>query len=172
MDISKFVYIWVKTKEPSDNGMLLDGLAFDGEYGFGHEEVRNFKGKLAVLSRSCRSEIDVNLSTAHESGKGVLWYIDTDNLPSTPFLITSNLELQGLLTVSIALQPTRETIEIFNRDGATSYPVSSSKFIGVLQHENNSDTLIAFADTKYLITNEIELTFCEWDSLVGKLQTL
>ncbi|MDE1462023.1 hypothetical protein [Spartinivicinus poritis] len=49
MDISNHIYIWVTHTTTSNNGILLNGLAFNGGYGFGVDAVREYSGALDLL---------------------------------------------------------------------------------------------------------------------------
>jgi len=169
MDISNQVYIWVTNVDTSDEGAVLNGLSFDGEYGFGVEDMREYSGTLAMLSNKQHSIIRAELSTIHISGKGVLWNINVEQLPDVPFLLTSNIELTGPVIKNIGLSPTEEAFEIFQRDREGSYPVCSTRMVGILNHSNESDVLIGFTTGDDNLNSLEELEFIEWGIEVGKV---
>jgi hypothetical protein len=169
MDISKHVYIWVTSVDTLEDEFLLNGLVFDGGFGFGEDEEREYTGSLAVLSSEQRSEINGELSTIHIAGKGVIWSINTDKLPSVPFLLSSNLELTGPVVRNITLSPTAEVTEILHRDRKESYPVCSTQVLGILEHSYEHDVLIAFTTGKKDLTGLDNLEFCEWGVRLGKM---
>ncbi len=169
MDISNHVYIWVTSVDTLDDSVILNGLAFDGELGFGEGEVREYSGTLAVLSSAKRSVISAELSTIHIAGKGVLWNINTDKLPNAPFLLTSDLDLAGPVIKDITLSPTAEVSEIFQRDREESYPVSSTHVVGILEHSDESDVLIGFTSGNEDLIGREKLGFSEWGIELGKV---
>ncbi|MCU7929100.1 MAG: hypothetical protein KZQ97_22075 [Candidatus Thiodiazotropha sp. (ex Dulcina madagascariensis)] len=169
MDISNHVYIWVTSVDTLGDGVVLNGLVFDGEFGFGDDEVREYSGTLAALSSAERSVISAELSTIHIAGKGVLWSISTDKLPNAPFLLTSNLDLTGPVIRNITLSPTAEVSEIFQRNREDSYPVCSTHVVGILEHSNERDVLIGFTTGNEDLIGLEELGFSEWGIELGKV---
>jgi hypothetical protein len=169
MDISNHVYIWVTSVDTLGDGFVLNGLAFDGEFGFGEDEVREYLGTLVALSDAQRSVISAELSTIHIAGKGVLWSMDTDKLPNAPFLLTSNFDLTGPVIRDITLSPTAEVSEIFQRDREESYTVRSAHVVGILEHSDEHDVLIGFTTGNEDLAGLDELEFSEWGIELGKV---
>jgi hypothetical protein len=169
MDISNHVYIWVTNVDTLDDSVVLNGLAFDGELGFGEDEVREYSGALAVLSSTQRSVISAELSTIHIAGKGVLWSLNSGKLPNAPFLLTSNFDLTGPVIKDITLSPTVEVSEIFQRNREESYPVCSPHMVGILEHSDEHDVLIGFTSGNEDLIGREELEFSEWGIELGKV---
>lgn len=173
MDINEHIYIWVTGTSKFESGTILDGLAFDGNFGFGSEDLREFHGQVALYASSGKVVLDTMLSTMHIARKGLVWILNSNTVPSTPFLLSSNLGLVGPVNKSINLNPTEDAMEIFSKDGSGQYPVVSEGLIGLLDHQESGDFLIAFASRKEdLNQSHWRLIFSEWESEVGEARFL
>ncbi|VAW69005.1 hypothetical protein MNBD_GAMMA10-2373 [hydrothermal vent metagenome] len=169
MDINNHVYIWVTDINSTGDLTILNGLSYDGEYGFGQENVRSYTGSLVALSDKNKILLEAELSTIHIAGKGTLWNINVNNLPNVPFLLTNNTELNGPVRQKITISPTEETLAIFQRDSEESYPVISKKLVGILEHSNENDILIGFTVVDDQFVSSDGLEFSEWGLEVGNI---
>ena len=173
MDIREDVYIWVNDISESKAGVILDGFAFDGDFGFGGDDVREFQGELALYSEEGKNVIDSNLSTIHVEKKGTVWLLTAKELPAVPFLLSSNLSLVGPVKKSIRLKPSKYAEESFAKDGDSQYPIESEGVIGLLNHCKASDYLIMLAeDESFLNKPSYKLLFCEWELDAGETEPL
>jgi len=169
MDINNHVYIWVTEIDSFNDGTVLNGMAFDGEYGFGKEDIRNFSGSLAALSEENKVVFEAELSTVHIAGKGTLWDVNVKNLPNVPFLLTNNIKLNGPVRQKITLSPTDEALAIFQRDNEGAYPVLSKNLVGMLEHTKEKDIIIGFTDENEKFVGSERLEFSEWGFEVGNI---
>lgn len=173
MDTKEKVYIWVNSLSLSESGAILDGLAFDGDLGFGDDEVREFQGELALYSEAGKIVVDANLSTTHIAKKGTNWLLDLKELPDAPFLLSNNLSLVGPVKKSIHLKPTKEAEESFVKDGDSEYPIESEGMIGLLDHRSDGDSLILLAESEELLNkSSYNLVFSEWEQDAGEAECL
>ena len=169
VDISSDVYIWAQQVEvDQDGGSILYGMSFDGWYGFGSEKAREFSGVLCALSEQGRSTFTAQLSRMHVAHRGFPWWISAGDLPSPPFLLTSNVKLDGPFRRKIEFSPTPSTQEQFLHDGEGYYPVVSEGLIGILIHSDQGNELIGFHSRDKQIDTVGTLVFSEWDDEAGK----
>ena len=171
MDIENEVYIWVESVEKNESGFLVQGIAFDGDFGFGKEGGRSFSGEVLIVSISTRKTAFVEISVAHVKGKGGVWQIVSDAVPAPPFLISSNHDLHGPNDMEINISPTASACEIFERDGAGRYPVVGSNIIGILDYMEGGSRLLFFSDRDDLkLSCPTEIFFSEWGISAGSIR--
>lgn len=168
MDIENEIYIWVESVEKYESGFLVQGIAFDGDFGFGKDGARSFSGEVLIVSSSTRKTAFVEMSVAHVKGKGGVWKIVSDTVPSPPFLISSNHDLHGPAAVEINISPAASACEVFKRDGGGRYPVVGSNVIGILDYMEGDSRLIFFSDRYDLkLSCPTEIFFSEWGISAG-----
>jgi len=168
MNINDDIYIWVTEVLDDIFGLkIFDGCIFDGDYGFGVNDVREFTGTLHLLYGIEKVEIYGSVSLMHVSRRGVLWLFDGGELPIPPFLITTNKKINNIKQSSVSLILTQESQEIFARNVDGLYPVISENFMGILYNSNNENFLIWFDEGNGGDFNSKRLIFSEWDVEVG-----
>lgn len=167
MDISQNIYIWVTDAEPFEDGkLLLDGISFDGYFGFGDENCRSYAGQLLMISDNESMTSDCGISTIHLSRNGYKWVLESNTTVTTPFLLTNNLTLKNSYYGSVSASLTDFSSKVFERDVTGAYPVIASNFIGILQNDNFSLSLIAFSAEDSIIPYE-KVFFSEWEKELG-----
>lgn len=172
MDIHQYMYLWITESEPFENGgYLLDGLAFDGDFGFGSDGTRSYRGDLTLLTQSESMAIMGEVSTIHISRKGVKWVLETERILSPPFLLTNNLDINIQFYGKVKADLTDFSRMIFDRDRRGSYPIAGSNFLGIVSYDNSSLLLQAYSENEISINSE-KVFFSEWDEEMGTVNLL
>ncbi|WP_312315916.1 hypothetical protein [Stenotrophomonas sp.] len=162
MDVSGEVYIWVTAIEMLSGHTIMDGCNFDGQLGFGAEDVRQFKGPLAIVSPSKFEVVEAELGMMHLLHRGLFWTSDPEMPLAPPFMITSNLALTGPFHVHIDRALSIQASTLLNRHGYGSFPVCSPHAIGVLEYSATGSAILAFAQPGTTIDLD-GWKFAEWD---------
>ncbi|HOJ78492.1 MAG TPA: hypothetical protein PLZ08_10485 [Bacillota bacterium] len=173
MDINNNVYIWVTDVKPHDDVYILDGRAFDDEFGFGGQDLRKYSGDILLIS--CKELIKINgeLGLIHISRRGRLWTLNNNKIPETPFLLTNNININHKYSDMVSMKPSDDALEVFNRDKKGIYPIISDNFIGVITYEDGSTWLDAFSDVgSEIMEKEEVITFSEWDTEAGTIKRI
>jgi len=172
MDTENRTFIWVSSHRPSTSGeLILDGIVFDGSFGFGSEDAKGFAGKVLLVSAADAVELSTNVSTIHIAREGVKWTLKATHLPDVPFLLTSDLTMKHRYRGPVRWEPSSEGREAIERarDGS-QFPVVSADFLGVLSFKTGNVWLDAFSNSRdALLTAPSEITFCEWDTAAGTI---
>ena len=112
-DIEKPMLLWVKKASQSSGETVYWGDPLAGTLGFGENNARAFHGRASCLGlrKQWRGQ-DVTVSRGHTSEGGRLGgsflKINThsqDNLPETPFLLTSLEQLRLVCQQEVAIDP-------------------------------------------------------------------
>ncbi len=167
-------------EEEALNKWLFRGMAFDGDFGFGDDTTRFYKGQVALISSNRKEIIEAEVYAVHSTRiPAPLWLVNIGNcsikLPNPPFLLTSILESYIFLHDYIELAPSAEAEKIFYRDGVGDiYPICASSWFGIVEYkENNRFILTAYSANEDFnansFTNE-NLIFSEWDVPVGLIK--
>jgi len=168
MDIN--IFIWVTDVLENEGGSILDGIAFDGDLGFGNEDIRNFSGNLAAYSQNGRFVIESNLSVMHIANKGMVWSLSSKQLPRPPFLLSSKLNLIGPVEKTINAELTLDAEKALDDGGYGQYPIIAKDVIGLFKYQENNYSIIIFSDLERSLEQiSWEPVFSEWDLKVGKL---
>lgn len=181
MIINNRLAIWIIGNLGNDDfdRWLLKGIAFDGDYGFGNEDTRSYRGKSAIISLTKKKIVETVIHTAHSTRiSAPLWSLEISNfpaeIPEPPFLLTDITDLNIVLDDLVELQLSEEAQKIFKRDKVGDiYPVSTSFWFGILklkQMNNFGLTLFIPNDASHLLSKE-EIIFSEWDIPVGYLRS-
>ncbi|MFD0671908.1 hypothetical protein [Cohnella sp. GCM10027633] len=167
MDTKKHIYIWVTKAEPFEGAnFLLDGIAFDGDFGFGDKNSRSYSGQIIMISFDESVISKGEISTIHISRKGFKWVLESNQTVATPFLLTNNLTLKKSYSGMVSARLTDFFKMVFERAGTGVYPVIASNFLGILHYDNASLYLRAYSAEDLKIKNE-KLFFSEWDMEIG-----
>lgn len=65
MDINGQVYIWVTDVKLFEEGCILDGRAFDDEFGFGGEDIRRYSGNILIVSKNESINLSSEIGLIH-----------------------------------------------------------------------------------------------------------
>jgi hypothetical protein len=173
MDIENEVYIWVEFAEKNESGFLIQGIAFDGDFGFGKEGCRSFSGEVSIISNSTHETTYVELSVAHLKGKGSAWQIISESVPSPPFIISTNVALHGPSSLKVKVALTDSANEIFEKDRFAAYPVVGNNIIGILEYMAGDSRLLFFSERSDMqLSYPTEIFFSEWSMPVGLIRPI
>lgn len=171
MDIKGQVYIWVTDVKLFEEGYILDGRAFDDEFGFGGEDIRRYSGNVLIVSNNGSINLSSEIGLIHISRKGTLWTLDSKRLSATPFLLTSNTSIKHKYSGYVELQPSNNAKVIFDKFEKGIYPIVSNNFIGVITYENGAIWLDAFSDTNgEILAKEEVVSFSELGVEAGTIK--
>jgi len=164
------IFIWVTDIIEDENGSILDGIAFDGDLGFGNDDIRNYHGNLAMYSVDDKSVINSDLSIMHIARKGMVWLINSKKLPSPPFLLCNKLNLVGPFEKLVDAKLTSGAEQSLESGGYGEYPIYTEEVIGLLNYQDSYYSIIMFSESKESLTKlYFEPYLSEWDMKLGKL---
>ncbi len=152
VDINLGVAIWVEESRPDyvdySRCWRLHGTTFDDWWGFGDEFTTDYSGEVALISRTSKSIRNLEIGRYHSNRKSWGWYIETEELPAPPFLITNKLDACIIFDGLIELELTQDGEEIFEDSyEGNSFPVMSrSGWFGILTDKVNAIHLLAFSE--------------------------
>jgi hypothetical protein len=161
-DINRNVFLYVEEAryDSSDSTpcWYLYGWSFDSWFGFGGEfEHEGYEGEVAIISETSKSIKFLDIGRHHSSSKSWGWWIETEELPEPPFLITNRLSTKLIFNGIVELELNEDGKETFygERDPAwVGTPISfqvlgSSGWFGVIEklEESDSFSLLAYSDS-------------------------
>ena len=152
--------------------LKAEGIAIDGYYGFGDNQTRFFDGEVVLLSLENKIIQHLSISNVHFSREGFKWLIGgTEQLPQTPFLISSDLTIQIIFDGLVEIKDDKKVID-FSESDADIYPVGTKDWFAVMVVKgDNKAHLTAFSTYKNLkVSDNDEIWSFEWDCPVSKIK--
>jgi hypothetical protein len=172
------VCIWVTEFElveqsPSNFILKLDGVAMDGGNGFGDETTREYSGDFLLINSQTSIMMSKSISLAHFSGQGSKWVMRNNcNLPTSSFLITSNLKAFLLFDGWIEIEAEDHVIDYEYMDFL--YPVQSQDWFGIITvGDQRKLRLVSFSDNAQVEICIGDDLYCpEYDDHLGKIKLI
>lgn len=171
MAINNHFNLWVtRYEQHKDTDVLLDGIVFDGELGFGNEVKRSYVGNVKILTATCSVEMNVEIMAAHISRKGLMWSLESKEIQKfqPPFMITSNTEMKRLNNAVWAFEPEKGIRAELLSKGDGEYPLVSKECIAILRVKGSKFSIDIYSCAGNIeIENELVFDFSEWDCPAG-----
>lgn len=149
----------------------VDGIAIDGEYGFGNNCVREFDGEVVLLSHEEKLVENLSIYNAHFSREGFKWLLKTNHsVPKTPFLISSDLAIKIIYDGLVEINKDDELAV----DEGYIHPVGSQDWFGVMRTDTNRNShLLAFSSKENVTLKEYDYLWSfEWDCPIGRIKII
>lgn len=184
MDISHVLLIWITGIEGAEDGSLKAfGSSVAGNHGFGDEADERYSGGVATISASEKRRLnDVYVSLAHVNKTGFYWRIEgcvLKDLPTVPFLLTSNLQLEVVASDKVLMHPAERWEQLQDVSAGPDYFwIKDRCWIGLLQFDARQSTeigrLLQFSEELNPgLSSDARLLFAESESAVfGSLERL
>ncbi|MCX7745983.1 MAG: hypothetical protein N2645_03685 [Clostridia bacterium] len=169
MDIKENVYIWATKCDCYENGFIISGVPFDNDYGFGFEDRRNYIGNILLINNKRSIKTTTELSILHIQGRGISWYLETECMLDSSFMLTNNILLKHIYSGLVNFKPSEYAKEVFNKYYDDIYPVISSDFIGILIYTGKEFLIEAFSDKQHcdILNKGYSLIFSEFNEEAG-----
>jgi hypothetical protein len=166
--------IWVTDISPdpsSPTSWMLDGIALDGESGFGRLEERVFRGQALFVFATIFETVSLVISEVHSTRHGFFWLVkNVATLPDPPFLITNDLDTKIIFCGEVMISNDHEIFDSSN-PRFPAYCVRANKWFGVIYFQEGKTLLAAFSPHKAtLVLPGDELWSPEYDEYMGVLE--
>ncbi len=158
----------------NSKGYYLNGNPIDGYFGFGEQNVNHYSGKAILLSPENKDIKNISISRIHTTRDNWRWKIENlEEIPKTPFLISSDFNLEVIFDGYIELIDKQDVIDVLEPDDY-AYAVVSHHFFGIIQvKEKQKVSLIAFSSNpESEVSSNDEIWTLEWDCSIGRIKVL
>jgi hypothetical protein len=152
----------------------VNGFGMDGIHGFSNKD-RNYNGIVLLINSRIKLEKQLLISLSHFSGQGLRWVLEfEDELPTSPFLITDNLDVNVIFDGYIRLGEDQDVID-FDNSTNLNYSIISDNWFGIATVEadrvDRCVRLLAFSkNSQKMINTGDNLYSPEYDCSMGKIE--
>lgn len=174
--INSNLLAWITQHKQSDSNSTIhyaNGSPIDGYYGFGDQNANHYSGKVILLSSKNKDIQNISVSRIHTNRGTWRWQIENlEEIPKTPFLISSDLNLKVIFNGYIELIDKQDVIDVLEPDDY-AYAVVSNHYFGIIHIEQQQVNFIAFSDNpESAVSSNDEIWTLEWDCSMGRIKVL